>query len=214
MGRSSFFASTTPKRWRRWWQLLVILRTGRRRDPHISAGEGERLCNFNTTECNLTHTSLAKMTHAASPSRLLLSLQVRLVHQAGEERNYHIFYELLAAAARSHADEDVSTRRGDDGDGTDNERAAIDDARTATDALPSAEGCVFLMGGNCLERRDGVSDGAMSRWHTACQVSPRLYFWAGSALACWGRVVCDQSACASWWACHTFVVSCDLLKYS
>ena len=104
-----------------------------------------------------------------------------------------MFYELLAAAARSHADEDVSTRRGDDGDGTDNERAAIDDARTATDALPSAEGCVFLMGGNCLERRDGVSDGAMSRWHTACQVSPRLYFWAGSALACWGRVVCDQS---------------------
>ena len=42
MDRDSLLASTTPKQWRRRWQRLVILRADRRRDPHVSAGEGER----------------------------------------------------------------------------------------------------------------------------------------------------------------------------
>ena len=122
-----------------------------------------------------------------------------------------MFYELLAAAERS--DEDAGTRRGEDGDGADNERAAIDDARTATDALPSAEECAFLVGGNCLERRDGVSDGALCRLHVAVRI-----LWVGSPrtrsasvrpcrliVAHFHRVLCD---------CYSSPEAVDLLRHS
>ena len=52
---------------------------------------------------------------------------------------------------------------GEDRDGTDKEHAASHDALKATEALPSAKECAILMGGNCLERRDGVLDGALCR---------------------------------------------------